>query len=654
MGGAHRKKTSTSGIIVAAGQISNELDTTSYSTILQDISNMRAGDCVASSTLEVLKLPILRSEIKISGGKTGLEKEALEYVNYTFDNLQIDKYRENGLRYLLEHLLLALDYGVILFEPIWQIEKYKEYTTRRLLYLSPIRPETISDWLFDEDMEFVGIKQRRYSTNYSYTTIQIPAESLFVFTFGEEFYDVRGKPILRKARTAWKYKERIMNSMARSIARGAGIPKIKLGQMADENTQDIAHTIGRTIGNSDNSYIITQDGVMDVELMALQNQANSLEYLQYLDRQMLFNTLSQFMTAGIGENGSRAAAGELKTPYELRINDIADLVEESLNRLIILIIKESYLFGTLSNYSYPKAKLNMPVNTSLDEIATSIQKLASVNAIKFTEEDEKYLRNIFSLPEKMSVENKTKMFELEFKPTPKNFILEDVKNFYKGHQELVDKEIELIYKDILKNIIEFVKKGKEVRRDKEKINEYVDRLNKLYMQAVTKGRIDIQGEMAKVNIQFDMQFENNRQKKKIVRQVKTLFYDTEQVAENIVENATKKQLAQGLENLLMIKLGDGMKTLRRSLSATIMDGYTEGRNDVIKQAGDYILYTYTVALEDIEHVCEACMPLDGLEMTKSEAEAHGLRIEENGRLNPDCLGGDNCRCLLIPTSQRRI
>jgi len=646
MGGAHRKKT-TSGIIVNAGIITNELETGSYQTILEDIAKMRVSDCVAVSAIDILKLPVLRANIQV----TSENIEAKEYVEYVFQNLQIDEYRPNGFRYFMEHLLTALDFGIALFEPVWRVEEYKGKMTKRLVYLSPIRPETITEWLYNENVEFIGIKQRRYTANYYWETVQIPASELFIFSFGEEFYDIRGKSILRKARLAWKYKERVLSALARSVARGAGIPKITVGDMADEDTEDLAHTIGRTIGNSDNAYVIAQKDVLDVELMGLQNQASAMELLQYLDRQLLFNTLTQFMTAGIGENGSRAAAAELKTPYELRINDIVDQIEECLNRLIVLVVNESFF----TKKEYPKVTLSIPANTALDEIATSIQKLASVNAIRLTEDDEKYIRSIFNLPEIKEEKIEVKEVKAErVKRIPANFEFDRVKEFYTTEQARVDKVIEEIYKDILLNVIKYIKEGREVRREKTKIDEYVKTLTGIYERMRKQGAEDIRKELSKLQVQMSLSEEIKRDKKKITRQVKTLYYDTEQVAENIIENATKKQLAGGIENLLMIKIGDGFKTLRRSISATIMDGYTEGRNDVIRQTEEDILYTYTVALEDIESVCEVCMPLDGLEMTKAEAEAHGLRIEANGRLNPDCLGGDNCRCLLVPTSVRRI
>lgn len=659
MGGARKEKLgkkTTSGIQIIAGRIENELDITDYADLLEDITKIRMSDCVASATLDILKLPILRADIDITCSENKISKLAKQYITYTFDNLQIDKYREGGLKYFLEHLLTALDYGFAMFEPVWRIEQYGGYMTKRLLYMSPIRPETITEWLFDEEMEWVGIKQNRIGLDNRYSTVEIKSSDLFIFTFGEEFYDVRGKSLLRKSRLAWKYKERVLNSVARSIARGAGIPKIKLSELADDATFEKAQVIGRTIGNSDNAFVISQDGVMDIELMSLQNQGSAMELLQYLDRQMLFNTLTQFMTAGIGENGSRASTGELKTPYELRVNDMATKIEDCLNRLIIQIIRNSFLFGVLGNMDYPKAKLFMPVNTALDEIATSIQKLASVRAINFTIDDEKYLRTIFNLPQ--NSQNQKTQLELTHKQKelkiPANFEFEAIKEFYIRQQDIVDREIEMIYKEMLNNIIFYIKQNKEVRRVN--LENCINRLEKIYYETKIKGRIDLQAELMKIskNIALENKEENIKQKKKIKRLVKTLYYDLEQTAENLIENATKKQLANGIENFLIMKIGDGFKMLRRQISASVMDGYTEGRNEVIAQADENILYTYTVCLEDIENVCEECMPLDGIEMTKQEAIEHGLRIEETGRLNPDCLGGDNCRCLLVPTSQRRI
>ena len=51
---------------------------------------------------------------------------------------------------------------------------------------------------------------------------------------------------------------------------------------------------------------------------------------EFFNREIFFNTLSEFMTSGIGQNGSRAATSEHKSAYELAANYILQTIEENI------------------------------------------------------------------------------------------------------------------------------------------------------------------------------------------------------------------------------------------------------------------------------------------------------------------------------------
>ena len=626
MGGAHTKKT-TPGLLLSSGRIVDDYNLADFSTAIQDIEIMRKSDCVASMALEALKLPIQRAKIEIIG-----EGESKEYIQYCFENMMIDENRDDGFNYFYNHILLSLDFGLILFEPVWSIEQYNGKWTKRLKYMSPIKPSAITKFLYNENQEIVRLELRRYGSSYSYDTIECDIKDLFLITYNEEFFDIRGNSVLRKARLAWKYKDRVMKAFARGKTRQAGIPKIKLPAGAGQDVINNAHTIGQTLGNADNAYVVCEDGI-EIELMQLQD-SNSLEFLQYLDRQMLINTLTQFMISGVGENGSRAAASELKTPYELKINELSTFVEVTLNRLIIKMIENSPWNGTIPGVNYPKVKISVPVAQDLDVVATMIQKLASV--IKLDDKDESYIRDIFSLPKKEEKAEK-KTFE-KVKLEKIKLDVQSAENAYKEFQERAQNILSKIHKEMLDIIIPQAIAGKKIERLK--MADFISEMEKIYLELKTVGRLHALNELG---LTLMDKKEEKVKKQKIARAVKTLYYDTEQAVENLIEEATKKQ-KQDLSKYLYVKLSDGMKMDKLRIVESVLDGYQESRIETFQEYGKDRIYIYTSILDS--SICENCAPLDGLEATLDEWEEQGLRIDGKGRLNPECSGSEKCRCTL--------
>lgn len=656
--GSGRKKTTT-GITAAAGQIRlNDNDTTDWSTLISDYDKMRKGDPIIPATLQALKLPIRRSKLNITCEKTARSILAQEYIEYCFENLQKDSYRDGGEEYFRRHLLLMLDYGLSMFEPVWNAEIYNDHHTSRLLYMAPIQLETIYRFLFDDaNVEFRGIEQYRRNKNGGIDPLIMPSEHLFMAVNQEEFGDVRGQSILRPARMVWNYKQQVMNSLARATSRGAGIPVFTI-MPGDEGAKAKAEEMGRTVGNANQAYVIEVENQIKFRLEALKDIDKAQELLSYMDRQMFFMTLTQFMTSGLGENGSRAATSELKTPYELRIQDLTADIEQLYNRLIEIMIERSWLKGILGTMEYPKAKLSVPTSTDLSAVAGEIRNLAVSKAITLNNEDEKYLREMFGLPEAKLNE------EIDRSPIPEKSMNLDMKrkaleifeyksaqNHYTQHQEKVDGEIDKLYRAIVKEVALMVSSGKSVKFST--IGDSISHMEKLYSKGFEAGQRDIRKEFAKIGVEKKLLANVYKTPpKKIGRLTKNLYFTTESYAENLLEGATKKAIAGSPEDFLLLKLIDALKTVRRSLSTAIMDGYTNGRADIMDEmAAIGIEYEYTSVLD--ESLCDKCGPLDGIRMTLQEILDAGLRIG-NGRTNPDCDGGDYCRCQLVPVGVREV
>ena len=180
--------------------------------------------------------------------------------------------------------------------------------------------------------------------------------------------------------------------------------------------------------------------------------------------------------------------------------------------------------------------------------------------------------------------------------------------------------------------------GKKIERLK--MAGFISEMEKLYLELKTVGRLHALNELGLTLLDKK---EEKVKKQKIARAVKTLYYDTEQAVENLIEEATKKQ-KKDLSKYLYVKLSDGMKMDKLRIVESVLDGYQESRIETFQEYGKDRIYIYTSILDS--SVCENCAPLDGLEATLDEWEEQGLRIDGKGRLNPECSGSEKCRCTL--------
>lgn len=74
------------------------------------------------------------------------------------------------------------------------------------------------------------------------------------------------------------------------------------------------------------------------------------------------------------------------------------------------------------------------------------------------------------------------------------------------------------------------------------------------------------------------------------------------------------------------------------LAGTITQAFTNGRNEQALSMKDQVEAAYYSAIMD-DNTCEMCAPLDGAE--------HAMDDETFTTPNPDCLGGERCRCITV-------
>lgn len=692
---------SNPGVYVSGGQIEqSDYDKLDFKTLMKDYTEMRNDDSIASSSIDILIYPILNSKFTIMPGYEEGEKpsdlavEVAEYVQDIYNKLQ------SGLKYYIRHKLLALFYGFSIFEKIWKKgDTYNGKIVNRLVDLYPIQQDTIWWWKYDEQANFIGIKQEQRIPERGFKHIDIDAEYLHIYTPFEEFKNIQGRSMLRPSRLVWKIKRQIWMASGRASSRGAGIPEFQFtptgNKENDTALKSTIETMARNVGNSDNAYVMSQPGVVDFKLHQLQNQEMNIQLIQQANTEMFYNTLSEFVTSGIGGNGSRAATGEHKSPYFDALDAIISTFEDNEDILIKEVIYNSP-YASISDEELPYCVIERPKTTDVIGVGTLINNMLSSRSISKTPDIEVYLRNMLGLPEKTEEELeqvKEENIPEQSEPTQENkdglqsqdksteeteikkpetidtklsklnklSNQEDIFELANAQMVMQTAEVkaESVINDVYEKIIDDI--AIKLERDpKAEIKlpykkEMIDRLSKVFNESYKPGQIDVRKEYAKI---AGTQLANltpiivEGNKDRLVAKVDTLYSAIENSIRDELLLINKQNIdnAGGMRKYIVDRFGQTQKQIKNDLASISSGGYIAGRNDQLgelEKIDPELKRTYLTSLEGRESVCEVCNPLNYMTMTREEADGIGVNFD-SAPVNPLCLGGNKCRCTWQP------
>jgi hypothetical protein len=650
------------GIYVNSGQIeASDYDITDWVTLQKDYYKMRVSDPLISTTIDIIKYPIMMSEYRIETPN----KEVAEYIRFVFDNIK------GGFKNFKYHKLLALDFGLSMHEMIVKRADYwKGKLTNRPIAFNPIQNETIQEFHFDDQVDFIGIKHNRRIPQKGQFPIDIEVDSLDYFSYNQIYNDIRGTALYRPDRFFWDCKHKVITAKTNATIRGAGFIGIGYNGEPSDADKGKIETIGRSIAAAKNAYFSYNKEKISVDILELKNQADVIPFLDYLDRQLFFNTLSQFLTAGIGQNGSRAAAGELKSPYELFSSYTLESLQENFQLLVDRIIDMSWA-ANIPEEEWPVFKFNSIRAIDLIKVANYTKALYDTSILTKQPEDEKYLREIFGMPEltaQAAIINPT-IPALSKKLNKRNlssdliefenrvFSTDSATEHYETMSEKIKLSMVKITRILFDDIREQLKAGKDVdiAIKQRVISQALTIAMRLYDEGFNRGSKDIKDEVKKLSTSTALALDKKiySSKMKVVeRSLKNYFFKVKNVVEGnlgkISDNYIKK--VGGLDEYIM-GFETGFAGEKGAIQTELENSYVDGRGETLLDLADNIdTYYYSTSMDN--SLCDECAPFDGQIMTKDEIESEGLNF--TSPINPFCLGKyhdpNTCRCQIVAYS----
>lgn len=343
-------------------------------------------DSTAVATSKMVKLPITNAtffwEVDENAERSeeivdGLREQFFDRLNFTS---------------LMKDILTCIDYGVSVFEVVWEIKEGRAWIKKFAMRL----PKSIRRWLPDENGN-VGIEQVYTDLNGTHT-VQIPGENLFRVTFNQVGDNWAGESLFRSAYINHEMKIGTYKIQAIGVERsGIGVPILKEGPNALSGEQRAAaQKVLADFGTTEGAHLIIPHGA-DFMLPTTPGDTNLPFVITHHDRQISKAALAQFIDHGAGTNHgalsqSQSDMGIFLTSAMAIARMIADCIEKGPARDFV-----DYNYGP--QYKVPHLKIKNIEKDDLEKMAQSISGLVQSGALTMDAKTENFLRNTFGLPE---------------------------------------------------------------------------------------------------------------------------------------------------------------------------------------------------------------------------------------------------------------
>ena len=612
---------------ILSGKIDNEniLDDESFSEILIKCQKAYFTDPLVKTTMDLLLAPIMQSnyEVIINNKLDEYQIKAKNLIEDTINNLY------DGFSNLKTHCILAFIIGCQFFEIVWNIEQKNGIIYNKIIRLLPIKIENIKNFLFNDNGDFVGLEISDNDGNEK----TLFKDNLFYVIHNQFFNDPRGNSEIRHIIPLIEIKESLIRNAEKTIARGVGVP-IAFGDttLMSEDSFEKYKILMRNIANTSGAYaIVDKNEIERIEFLKV-DHSNIMPLLEFLNRDIFFNTLTQFLTTGLGQNGARATAEELKSPYALKVSSIVKELENYLQWLVNIIISNSSLSLYLKKEDYPQFRFVNVTELDLNAFSTILTNFVNLG-LKLNDNDLDYIRQLLKLP---AIENKETSLSYKLRQNKINdFGIFERDRLIELYQD-TEKKFEDFYNKLIKEVTAYIYLKQPINTEKilKKMLDFLKEFAINIKQEANKTAISELNKIKKLN-NYKLSSKLSQEQGilefiiKIIDVIKDIDFKNVEDFEDIektIKNNTKRE--------------------KRDLLIEIQKEIQNGRGEIFEQT-EGVRFKYTSMLDG--NVCDVCNNLHDIIFTKEEVKDTGLNFVSP--VNPNCLGllgGNNCRCQLIP------
>ena len=356
---------------------------------------MRKSDGSIRSVLQVLKLPILRSDWKvIVNDEESATEEDRKIAQFCHDELIANTRRHESWQTVLRHVLLMLDHGFCCFEKVWTVDDEGHYTLRRL---APRLSPSIREIRVNDDGTLKSVVQQGVDKEYT-----IPGRYCLMLSYEKEGDNFWGVPVLRYVWQHYFYKTEFYRIDAIRLDRFAsGLPvgHIEKGYIMKPSEKAEVIEILRGMRSHERSFALLPEQIK-LEILtpetAKSGSSGLMEAVDHHDVMIARAVLALFLTAGSQKHGNYGTATEWADLFLFALQALCSYIEEEFNKQVIKELCD-YNFD-MTGKSYPKLKASNLEDVNTKELAAAMYNLVLGQVLTPDDTLEAHIRRLMGLP----------------------------------------------------------------------------------------------------------------------------------------------------------------------------------------------------------------------------------------------------------------
>ncbi len=678
---------------VIADEYNNDLQGQAGLTVYD---KMRRSDAQVQAVLWVCELPIRSARWAVEPGTDdargaeiaeAVEANLLEEMSITWDDF-------------LRHALLMLPFGFMVFEKVWE----RREGGLRYRKLAPRMPQSIDKWDMEADGGLKGVQQLVWA-NGTFERPYIPIEKLLVFTNRKEGANWAGMSLLRAAYKHWYYKDQMYRVDAIAMERhGVGVPYVKMGAEAAVEDYEEAADILQSLHAHERSYVVGKHCWEEFSMVGIDRPTQSVvslkESIQHHDVMIARSILAQFINLGSTETGSYALSEDQSSFFLMALQAVANQITDVMNTYAIRPLVD---VNWGPQEAYPRLTYSKLEQRALSTYGDAIQKLISSGAIVVDEGLRDTIRDLYGLPEEPdtvvlpapvtpppavpepsqpapdageedadeqradaeatlteprdcghSHRLNEEPFWRPLRATEDRMVLEEIDNIVEEGRAAYVRAAESVAARQIDRLVELAVPLVE-NREPDKVNnlsapykaEMADALGNVLTDLYRRGYDSVLWERRRqtgrtvsavaladpvVALPFLLAKARASAQMAGVRLVAALVWEAlDQIRTGVPDMDALRRVMEALSE----------RELAKSAAISVGEAVNLGRRDAAKEFREEIDRAQYSAILD-RRVCAVCQNLDGLEVTLDDP-----RYEEYMPPNPECQGGDRCRCVWI-------
>ncbi len=350
---------------------------------------MRRGDAQVAATVMAMKLPVRCAEwaVKPPEDATPVEKECAEFVETClFDEIDFDR--------TLENLLLALDFGAGCHEDIWTITNGQV----RLAKLAARMPLTFYNWVVDANESLVALIQHGFHGG-AFAEFTLPADKIALYTFRQEGANFAGRAILREMYQHWYTKAALYKIDAIACERnGMGVPVGTLAQGATREDREAFERFLASVAAHQSAYVMQPAGY-SFDLKGVVGQVrNCTDSIQHHNMQISMAGLAQFMIMGQGHGGgggNRSLGETMSDFFYLSLQTLANQVGDAYSDNTIARLA---LYNYGPKVRAPRLVPQQIIAMKFESVTEALSKLGTANILTPDPDLELWIRQKMGAP----------------------------------------------------------------------------------------------------------------------------------------------------------------------------------------------------------------------------------------------------------------